>query len=139
MCTIYCNVYRNTAQVQTAAVSLRGCIACPVLWTAECPVLYTVVVRIVKKVKSKGAGGGVGVCVGEEEEGDVEACRVGFKEVRIGGPHNQLMVNRRPITVAGVYICVCMYVCVYVCMYLCMYVCMYVHMYVGIKPSVVPF
>lgn len=69
----------------SAVVSLQGLLPAPHLWSAEDPHLYILVLKL----------GGVG-------DEDVEAVRVGFREVRIGGAMNTLQVNRRTLTIAGV-------------------------------------
>ncbi|CAM9104921.1 unnamed protein product, partial [Ectocarpus fasciculatus] len=66
-------------------MTLRGKITLPELWSAEEPTLYTVV-----------------LCLHVEAESDVESLRVGFREVRIGGPWNTLQINRKTLTIAGV-------------------------------------
>ena len=74
--------------VPTCVVQLNGSFQDPMLWTAETPNLYTVVVSIHDKTNGKIL--------------DVESSRIGIREVSIGGSHNQLRINRQAITVAGV-------------------------------------
>lgn len=69
----------------SAVVSVRGSLVSPRLWSAENPYLYIVVLSL----KSGPSF-------------DHEACRIGFREVRIGGPWNTLQVNRQTITIAGI-------------------------------------
>ena len=68
----------------------------PVLWSVEQPHLYVLVMSL--HDSSVKAEKGV-------EAIDSESCRVGIREVKVGGAHHQLCVNRRPITVAGVNRC----------------------------------
>jgi beta-galactosidase len=63
------------------------------LWCAETPNLYTLVLSLHPSVEDADAG-----C----KTLDSESCRVGFREVSFMPPHNQLCVNRQPVTVAGV-------------------------------------
>jgi hypothetical protein len=88
---------QTSSRYTSSIVSLSGLIKCPSLWSAETPNLYTMIVSVVKAGSDFGSEEGP-----TQSELDVEGCRVGFKEVCVGGPFNQLLVNRRPITIAGV-------------------------------------
>lgn len=85
----------TSSRFTSSIVSLAGVIHMPQLWSAETPNLYTMIVTVVTPGVEED-------CSTDLMEVDVEGSRVGFKEVSIGGPFNQLLVNRRPITIAGV-------------------------------------
>ena len=65
----------------------------PRLWCSENPELYLLIISL--HASHAEAEAGVASI-------DSESCRVAFREILIGGDENQLMVNRIPITVAGV-------------------------------------
>ena len=94
--TSFAPITATSSRYGSSVVSLEGVIQCPHLWSAEVPYLYTVVVSL---QYVKGGRQGYDSVI---EQVDVEACRVGLREVSVGGPHHQLCVNRRPITIAGV-------------------------------------
>ena len=73
------------SRFDSTVVTLSGTIILPKLWSSEDPFLYTVV-----------------LCLQGEGESDVESMRIGFREVRIGGPWNTLQINRKTLTIAGV-------------------------------------
>ena len=74
--------------VPSRVITLQGSLPTPRLWTAESPHLYTLVVSVHDLATGQVL--------------DVESSRIGMREVRVGGAHNQLCVNRRAITIAGV-------------------------------------
>lgn len=65
----------------------------PRLWCTESPELYILVISLHATLADAESGAATI---------DAESCRVAFREVFIGGEDNQLMVNRTPITIAGV-------------------------------------
>ena len=73
-------------------ISLKGTIDKPQLWNAETPYLYRVVFTVTKKDT-----------FGNISEIDIEGCSMGIKEVSFDTKnHNQLCINKIPITIAGV-------------------------------------
>jgi beta-galactosidase len=73
--------------------TLLGSIENPLVWTAETPQLYTLVISLYNSIDDAEAA---------KDPIDVESCRVGIRDVRIMDEDNQLCVNGRPITIAGV-------------------------------------
>jgi beta-galactosidase len=63
------------------------------LWTPETPNLYLLVISLHTSLDEADAGVN---CI------DTEAHRFGIREVDIGGANNQLRLNRRAVTIAGV-------------------------------------
>lgn len=72
---------------QMTSFRLTGSVMNPLLWTAETPYQYLIVISILDR---------------DSQEIDVESCCFGFKEISISGPDNQLLVNGVPIMIAGV-------------------------------------
>jgi beta-galactosidase/beta-glucuronidase len=64
------------------------------VWSAEEPWLYTLVLSLRGEAARRRAG------KEEGKESDVEACRIGFRSVRVAG--NKLLVNEVPIYICGV-------------------------------------
>ena len=73
------------------SVTVGTNIISPTLWNAEEPCLYILSLCLFEQCSSS-----------ESSVIDVESCRVGFREIRIGGDDNTLQVNRRSIIIAGV-------------------------------------
>lgn len=73
--------------------TLSALIKTPQLWSCDTPHLYILILSLHPSLD----------CAESNTEVlDVEACRVGFRDVRISGTENQLCVNDMPITIAGV-------------------------------------
>lgn len=92
--------FNSSLSVPTRRISLTGSFSSPHLWTAETPHLYTVVLSIYHSDNSHSHSRSA--IADDIRALDVEAFRVGIREVKVGGADHQLMVNRVPITVAGV-------------------------------------
>jgi beta-galactosidase len=73
---------------RTIKATLQAQYMNPILWNAEKPFLYTFVLTLQRDNTTTDC--------------DVESCQLGFREIRIGGEHNTLQVNRKTITIAGV-------------------------------------
>mmetsp|Transcript_9478 Transcript_9478/g.15719 ORF Transcript_9478/g.15719 Transcript_9478/m.15719 type:complete len:696 (+) Transcript_9478:1656-3743(+) len=73
--------------------TITGSIEDPLLWTAECPNLYTLVITLYRNIGDA-----------EADRHDIHTVshRIGFRSVTIGGPDNNLRINDTPITVCGI-------------------------------------
>lgn len=76
-----------------AQVSLHSAVPNPLLWSAESPNLYVVVLTLHSSLAEAEAD--IGAV-------DVESCRVGLRDVKMCGKDNVLCINERPILIAGV-------------------------------------
>lgn len=65
----------------------------PLLWTAETPHLYVLVLSLHSTLNDAERG---------SHPIDVEGCRVGIRDIRLHSVSNALCVNDQPITIAGV-------------------------------------
>ena len=73
---------------------LKNVITEPLLWSSETPDQYTLVISLHKNVSDAHES--------RLSALDIEVCHLGIREVGLYGPHNQLCVNRVPLTIAGV-------------------------------------
>ncbi len=72
---------------------MHGQLNNPKLWSAESPLLYIMVVSLHNNLDS---------AITNKSSIDIEACRIGIRDVKITGKDNTLCVNERPLTIAGV-------------------------------------
>lgn len=78
----------------TGHITLQGVVREPLLWSAEQPHLYVLVISLYSSLEGAVQGG--------VDALNVETCRVGIRDVRLVGEDNVLCVNNCPLVVAGV-------------------------------------
>ena len=73
--------------------TILGTVPSPLLWTTETPNLYILVISLYRHITDA-----------EKDANalDVEACRVGIRDIKISGTDNTLCINEKPVTIAGV-------------------------------------
>lgn len=74
-------------------LTVRGEMHDPVLWTAEAPFLYTLVITLHNCLEDAKAS---------RREIHCQAHKVGIRKISIGGPDHVLRINDTPITIAGI-------------------------------------
>jgi beta-galactosidase/beta-glucuronidase len=79
-----------------ALVSIEFIVEDPLLWSAELPSLYTLLL-ILSDESSETEEEST-----HEKEIHIESCRIGFRTVSIDGPSHNLNVNHQPLVIAGV-------------------------------------
>ena len=77
--------------------SLTGTIQGPLLWTAETPHLYILVVSLYSSLSAAEEGNGTGE---GRQPIDVETCRVGIRDIQFSGMVNGY-TGRRELTLLG--------------------------------------
>jgi beta-galactosidase len=75
------------------SISLSGSLKNPLMWSAEEPNLYILVISLYANLKD--AEKGVNVV-------DMESCRVGIRDVGLSAENNVLSVSGKPLVIAGV-------------------------------------
>ena len=77
----------------SGVTNILGTVPSPLLWTAETPNLYILVISLHRHLADA-----------EKDVNalDVEACRVGIRDIKISGTDNTLCINEKPVTIAGI-------------------------------------
>lgn len=81
------------AAVSPGLLTVKGTLHEPLLWTAETPSLYTIVISLYPCIEDANS-----------DVNDIHSVthKVGFRKVSIGGPDHVLRVNDSPVTIAGI-------------------------------------
>ena len=79
--------------ISPGVLTVQGSVPDPILWTAETPFLYTLVISLYPTLEDA-----------EKDTNDFHSIthKIGFRKVSIGGPDNVLRVNDSPILIAGI-------------------------------------
>jgi beta-galactosidase len=84
----------KTASITSPGVAtVKGTLTEPLLWTAETPFLYTLVVSLHASLSDASA---------DVDSLHAQSLKVGVRKVSIGGPDNVLRINDCPVTIAGI-------------------------------------